>query len=215
MNKAYSKAAKRRAKKALPELAPVEKQGQHRTNGKFARKEDDPRKTAIEARKRQLGWGSDQKSEVDPTDPFLEHPLGYVVNFCAWGSENRSRKEKINELRQVWQEYSQAERTYRIRILGITGGPSGSKDMSAAEPVSVSQAMSIDVRTDAEKDRAASNNWMHWQGLLGIIPRDYAAALRHAERGTGKPLWHEGRPTDTGLSTYYALIALKKAILSK
>lgn len=199
--KAYSKAAKRRAKKALPKLAPIEKPQQHRVAGKFAR-DDDPRKTALTARQRRMGG---KGSLDDANAPMLTSELGCII-------ASKLKRDEAAQLWSLWQQYSMAERTYRIRYIGTTGDPQGAAIQMVPEPMQSDQSASVDMRSQDERDRDAVNNWMRWQGHLGCLTAHQASALRQAERGNGKLLWDEGIATNAGLYTFDALLALADVV---
>lgn len=203
MSKAYSVAAKRRAKQSLPKLAPIEKKVQHRIKGKFA-KEDDPQKTAREGRERQLGGKGRRLLSGDPMNPILGHEIGYVLQACC-------KPEVAVRLWDTWQAYCAAEEAYRKRILGMSAHPKGASIQAMPEPLQTDQSMRVDMRTDEERDRQAVSVWMKWQGYLGCIPTDWASAMRQAERGNGRKLWRDGEVTAAGLTALDAIKALREA----
>ena len=198
-----SKAAtlrRKKARKAFPALASIEKKEQHRVGGKFA-KDDDPRKTARTARERQLTDAKGDMPKGDALNPILGHEIGYVIH-------SECGDDQAKRLWDTWQAYCMAERTYRMRILGTTGEPKGASIQMQSEPMQSDQSMRVDVRTDDEKDRQAVTGYMRWQGHLGSMASLYTSALRQAERGNGKPLWQDGAATSAGVIALAALQGL-------
>lgn len=197
-----SKAERRRhkrAKSALPELAPIERKEQHRVGGRFA-KEEDPQKTALEARQRRFGTHDTQKAKDAAQSAYLGAEIGYLI-------QSECKPDEAARLWDVWQAYGAAERTYRIRYIGTTGEPQGAAIQMVPEQVQADPSMRVDLREPEERDRQAVANWMRWQGLLGQIDKASASALRQAERGSGRCLWRDGAPTASGR---FALAALRE-----
>lgn len=185
----------------LPELAPIERNEQPRHKGRFIRSEEDPQKTARTARLRQLPGGDTGKHKDDALAPLLGCPMGFVIL-------TERRRDVASALWDVWQAYCAAERTYRLRILGLSGEPKGASLEMTPETISTNPDEKPDLRSEDEKDRDASNNWMRWQGYLGCIPKEQASLLRRAEKGTCRPLWQDCAPTQTGMAALAALEAL-------
>lgn len=192
---------RKRRKQKLAELRGIERKDQPRENGRFVRVEDDPRKTALEARERILGICTIGKGRNGALDPLISSPMGCVIH-------HQSKKQAAARLWAVWQAYCVAERSYRLRYLGQSGHPKGASIQMVSEKVQTEQSPKIDVRTQEEKDAQAVRTWMKWQGLLGMLSTDRASALRQAERGEGRDLWRSGQPTQYGLWAYQSLLLL-------
>mgnify|MGYP000085429732 CR=1 FL=1 len=197
----------KKAAKKLPGLAPIEKAKQHRVGGRFA-KDEDPRKTALTARCRQLGNDGSRKDQEDAANPMLSHPMGYVI-------QSECKKDHAAILWDVWQRYSMAERTYRMLYLGTTGDPQGAAIAMVPDKMQTDQSFNVDLRTREERERQAVASWMRWQGYLGQMGAVAASTLRKAERGDGKPLWDDAKPTYQGRCALTSLSVLAGIVDSR
>lgn len=196
-----SAAQRRRNRKKLPKLAPIEKIEQAREKGRFVRQEEDPRKIAVEARERALGILPTGKDGVGLLDPLLGAPMGCVIQSLA-------PKHERSKIWSVWQTYSQAERSYRIRYLGIPD-PQGASIQMVPEKVEADPNKKPDLRSEEEKDQQVISRWMRWQDHLGRLSPERAVALRMADRDCGPELWRHGAPTEHGKWAYESLLLLK------
>ena len=203
MGKNYSKGAKRRAKKALPKLAETPRR---QPNGQRRHRADapkDPLKTALSARCRIFGVPDTPTNRKALSGQHSGSQIGMVMlSECDPGD--------IPGLWSVWQGFCMAERTYRIRILGMSVTAKGAAIQMVPDKMEADQSHTIDTRDSDTRDRDAVNNWMHWRGLIGQLHTPQQSLLHRAEQDNGRALWNEG-PTPTGKATLDALKALAEA----
>ena len=141
----------------------------------------------------------------DANAPMLTSELGCII-------ASKLKRDEAAQVWDIWQRYSMAERTYRIRYIGTTGDPQGAAIQMVPEPMQSDQSASVDMRSQEERDRDAVNNYMRWQGHLGCLTAHQASALRQAERGNGKVLWVDGVATSAGVYTFNALLDLVEVV---
>jgi hypothetical protein len=204
--KHYTVAAKKKAKKAksgMPQLAPSKKRT---PSGQLSRagKDTDPAKTAREARARRFGGTGCQEGKKALTGQHMEHELGFVL-------EAECKPDEISALWRVWCSLEAAIEGYRRRYIGQTGRPKGASLEMASERFEVDQSAPVDLRSDADKDRAAVASWMRWKGFLWQIEPDLREALEIA-RETPTALWGDYRPTAKGKRALAALRALRLVV---
>lgn len=215
MAKAYTRAAKRRAKKALPELAAVPRRDK---NGCFTERtrqqREDPQRTALEARCRHFGADTTAQDRLRVSAPHMGCQIGKVMERKI-GSDTREGKEEIAALWQTICRLGAAYATYRRRYIGQAEEPACQAIMVSQEFDAFMQAEETtsghDDRTSEERDRAAVNNWMRWQGYLGELSSQQSVAL-HSARRDDPGLWVDTEPTERGLAALSALRELRRMV---
>lgn len=204
MGKAYSKAAKRRAKKELPGLAEVPKR---RTDGRRREYQEgatDPRKAALTKRCRVFG--------IEPTKANREALSGQQAGAqLGMVMLKECKKGEIPRLWSIWQDFCAAERNYRGRILGVSASPKGAAITMVPEKIETDPSHKVDTRDSDTRDQDAVNTYMRWRGHLGYLPNRQASLLLAAEREEGPDIWSEG-PTSHGKATLNALKALADVV---
>lgn len=78
------------------------------------------------------------------------------------------------------------------------------------EPMETDPSLTVDVRSQDERDRDAVSGWMRWQGFLGHLPAQHRTVLHNARRQDGPVLW-SGAATEAGLLALEALRGLAEA----
>lgn len=202
MSKAYTRAAKRRAKAAMPELVPVPKR---EGTGRQQRPQSagDQRKTVLDARCKLHGVDATSANRKALSAAYSGSDAGRCL---AYG---RSHQQAMR-LWDVWQGYCQAHRTYRTRYIGQSEDPQGASIGAAPERMETDQSHSVDLRDQDERDRDAVSTWMKWQGDLMRIERHHMAAINAARTAPEGDLWSEATPTIRGYAFVQAVVALAK-----
>jgi hypothetical protein len=208
LGKGDRRALHKRAPLGLPGLAPIANKNKppRDAQGKFAGPQEDVRVVALNARARHLGKNlSSNPVEAGAmrkqvSAPWLGDPLGRVIERMV-----AEDQQELNRLWQVWLTYTGVMRTYRKRILGITGSPAATYVLRVSVTKHLDPDERQDTRTDEEKDDDARASWKAWQGRLNsLLPGD-RSALVQAEAQTGKSLWIGLQVSPTGHRTYDAL----------
>lgn len=202
-----SKAERRRRKKARAldgmELAEIPKR---QPNGQTRQRADspgDPRKTALDARCRMFGVPATRSNREALSGQHSGSQLGMVMQALC-------RPVEIPRLWSAWQGFCAAERTYRLRILGMSASAKGANIAMVPERMETDQGHTIDTRDSDTRDRDAVNAYMAWRGYLGHLPAAQQHLIHRAEKGDGKALWEDG-PTPAGRVTLDALKTLADA----
>lgn len=199
---ALSNRQKRLAKKArkaeMPELAPAKRKG---SNWREVKEAKDPCTPALNARCIRFGLAPNRTNRRIVSGAHMSCEIGFVM-------EARLKDADVSRLWSVWQAWCSAERTYRVRILGVGDGPQCSAVPMLPEDMQTDQSATVDVRSDDERNRDAVNGWMRWRGFVGHLSAQERAALNQARTGDGPALWSAGKPTAPGLFALHALSAL-------
>lgn len=198
MSNRQRRLAKRARQQAMPELAPVKRKGQ---NWREAKEGKDPRIPALNARCIRFGLSPNRANRRIVSGPHMCCDLGFVM-------EARLKDVDVSRLWSVWQAWCSAERTYRVRILGMGDGPQCAALPLLPEDMQTDQSATVDVRSPDERDRDAVNGWMRWRGFIGHLSTQERVALHQARTGDGPALWDAGQPTSPGLFALHALSAL-------
>jgi len=214
MGKAYTKGAKRRAKK-LAGVADLIETPKREANGCFANRirqqTDDPQKTALQARVRQSGGEDTREGRIAVSAPHMGCQMGLVMDHAITGN---GKRDTITTLWRTFSDWCMAEAAYRRRYIGQSEYAKTASIQMMPERFEADASHTVDLRSEEEKDQAAINGYMHWQGLLGHLDRNMSAALHDArlERVT---LFRGGKPTLRGIYALESLKALHLVVLSK
>lgn len=212
MAKAYTKGAKRRAKKALPELAAVPRK--YKSGNRKEPESKNPQRVALEARCRHFGIGGSVKDQIRVSAPHMGCQIGKVMEHEI-SSEKAKGKEEIAALWGLLCRLGAAYATYRRRYIGQAEEPACQAIMVSQEFNAWSEAMETtsgaDDRTSEERDRAAVTNWMRWQGHLGELTSQQSVAL-HSARRDDPGLWVDAKPTERGIAAMEALRELRRLV---
>ena len=203
--KAYTKGAKRRAKKAkLPDLASVPKK---QPNGRTRRKagelaERNPTRTVMEARARQTSG-----KVADMNNPAFCEPAGQAIYAFL---EPDCRKD-------AWDAYAGltlAEAVYHKHYTGQKLHAKTAKIEMAPERFEARADVQPDLRTEEERSKDAANRGMRWRGYLMQLRPEEQKAILDAAYGRVAPM-DAGLVTGAGERLAYACDRLAEKIRSK
>ena len=138
---------------------------------------------------------------VDPTSPLNESDMGRCILALSTGEERAT-------LTEAWAAISASRRNFKTRIIGQTGDPKCATSPMMTEAMQTDQSLRVDLRTQDEKDRAASASWVEWQRKIDGLPMPQLKwALRGALDGfLGEAvLWRDQAPTGQGKLAVHAL----------
>lgn len=200
--KNYSKAAKRRAKKAsLSELADAprkHKDGRKkRQAGHVA--ESNPCRPVWEARARQTSG-----KPADMNNPALAEAAGQAIYAVLGGDEAKAAWE-------AYAGFTAAEASYHRHYTGLRLYAKTAKLEMAPERFEARADDRPDLRTEEERSRDAVNRWMRWRGLVMHLPSHQQEAIFDAAYGRC-PQMDAGKVTGAGERTARACAALAKVV---
>jgi len=210
MGKAYTKGAKRRAKKmlaGLPDIEPIKKRqpnGQHR---KRAESPSDPRKTALQARAAHFSGKNTKEAMAAVSGQHISSQLGMVI-------QAESGDKHVSKVWPTFQAWCMAETSYRRRYLGQGEFAKCASIQMEPDRFEADNGHTVDLRDDEQKDKDAINAWMCWQGYLGHLSATQRSALHNARLERAQ-LWRDRKPTQRGLYTLEALNALHAVVAAK
>jgi hypothetical protein len=104
-------------------------------------------------------------------------------------------------LTEAWAAISASRRNFKTRIIGQTGDPKCATSPMMPDAMQTDQSLRVDLRTQEEKDRAATVSWAEWQRRIDALPMPQLKwALRGALDGfLGEAvLWRDQAPTGQG-----------------
>jgi len=169
--KNYTQGARRRAKRALPEIesAPRRKsRGRKRMDE--IKTEPHAEKTVLEARSRHSGG----KDVQEVRHPVYSEPAGQAIMALQTGRDAQQRGVRLWD---TFVGFTTAEDRYARRYLGLRLHAKTAKLEMMPERVETRPDDTPDLRSDAEKDRDAVNNWMRWRGFIGHLPSQKQQAI--------------------------------------
>lgn len=224
MSKA-EKLRKHRERQQFAELAAIPRREKpHREGGKFARKkEEDPRKAALDRRCLRFGIKANDDNRARVSKQHMCCDLGFVI-------EAKRKPDDVAQLWDVFSRWCRAEANYQTRYVGQSEGPQSAAITLIHETMETDPSLTVDSRTQDERDRDAVNGWMRWRGFIGHLSSAQATLLHQARRGEGA-LWTDGsllpaeiledgtkgerkpvpgNPTPNGIATLEALCALMR-----
>lgn len=177
--KAYSKAAKLRAKKAMPALAPVP---QREADGRTKRSlnpdhERSPDQVVLKARARHMG----RKDYRDMAHPAYGEAAGQAI--MASRDEGRAK-----ELWEVYKTFTAVEAIYAKTYLGLRLHAKTAKVEYLIETFEARPDDRPDYRTEEERSKDASNRWAIWRGYLMCLPKPVQGFIKDAAYGRGEPM---------------------------
>lgn len=210
MAKAYSKAAKRRAKKQLPDLAPVERrekksQGRARMQEIKQEREGEAMRTVLEARARHMGRSADKLSEMRTA--ALGEPAGRAIYKAHDG-------ERAAELWRAYAGLTAAEAVYMRHYLGLRLHAKTAKVEYLIEIFETRPDDRPDLRDEEQKSRDASNNWARWRGYLMQLPRYHQQRIFDVAYGATEPM-AEGKLTSYGRDFVESVERLAEAVADR
>lgn len=202
--KNYTRAAKRRAKKAqMPELAQAPRK--HK-DGRKKRKaghvaDSNPCLTVLEARARHMGKAG-RAGEMK--HPALSEAAGQAI-FATLGAEAAEK---------AWEAYAgltAAEASYHRYYTGLRLNAKTAKIEMAPERFEARADDRPDLRSEEDRARDAVNRWMRWRGLVMHLPSHQQEAIFDAAYGRC-PQMDGGKPTGAGERLAWACDALAKVV---
>lgn len=207
MTKAKTKAEKRRFKKlaqiGLPELADAPrklKRGRARMDE--IKSEPEAERTVLEARARQAGKQPKDLNEM--RDPAYGEAAGVAI-LAIHGGDTAKR------LWAAYRGFTAAEATYAKYYLGLSLHAQTAKLEMMPERLETRPDDRPDLRTEEERSRDASNNWMRWQGLIMHLPCHQQAAIYDVAYGRVEPM-SQGKVTDHGRRFVVAMEAFANVL---
>lgn len=167
--KAQKQAARDRAKQVtaanLARIGMLQDDDRHRRESR--RTPEDPRKTALAARTRQIGA---PKGSLD--HPIYGHTCGVAIDHEA---------QDWDEAAALWQVFHRldcAHGLYCGRVIGIRRNPAvGRIDLVHERLEADATSPPADTRSEDERHRDAANAWRLWQARLARCPQDQQMAL--------------------------------------
>jgi len=215
MSMAYSKAAKRRARKLagvdLAEVPRPKSRGGKRMRELSLDGHKGVMKAVIDARLRQSGMADTRENRKAVSAPHMGYKIGLVMNHAITGP---GKRDKITKLWRTFDDWSAAESAYRRRYVGQSEYANNAALQMLPERFEADTSHTVDLRSDEEKDRAAINGWKHWQGLLGHLDRSMLVAL-HDARLERAELFKDQKPTPRGMYALESLKALHRIVAER
>ena len=197
----YSKGAKLRAKRAMPDLAEVpRKKARGKKRMAQIKRDPDAERTVLQARARQSG-----KTPSDLTE----------MRHTAYGEDAGRAIYAIHDgdtAKAAWDTYralSAAYRRYLSICIGASVDAKTAKIEMMPERFETSASDTPDMRSEDERHRAAMNAWQGWKMALDALPLGQSAAIYSALHGWGQ-LMDGGEVTDQGRRFVLAMAALDK-----
>lgn len=160
MTVAYTKGAKRRAKKAGKGVHDLYRQFEREAVAVPPEPEEDPLKAPMQARARRLGV----KPSHDVLAPYLETEAGKALHIAVKDEDER------RALLQVFLDYDRAVTLFSRRCLSRHRFPAVSKMEFMPERLETSaDDAPIDTRSDDERADAARKAMKEWDALLAQL----------------------------------------------
>lgn len=107
----------------------------------------------------------------------------------------------------AWQSICAARRAFRMRILGKSGEPQGSRAEMIRDRLETDQSLRSDPRTADERDDDARAADARWRAMIDAIPAPaHRMALSWAIDGFGGEMWRDQAPTELGTAVVRALV---------
>lgn len=149
------------------------RQDQHRHVRERKAKPEDPRKTAMDARKRHIG-----KAKGDLSLPMYSHPCGIAIDTLAVDLDEALRLWKL------FDEIDRADAAYCGRVVGVRRFAKTAKIELLPERLETSaDAPPADLRDEDERHRAAQNGWSRWIAVLSRLEAPQRKAITGTMRG--------------------------------
>lgn len=199
-----SKAAKRRAKKAIT-LAGGATFTSDRPTGRDRRHinhKEDPRMTVAKARLRHQP-ATPAQLHTAMTDRSYSDEASRCIKLKAVNPEQAA------QMQHVVDEYRSARRAYRLAI-GISDSPQNAAIAIIPEELVIpanpaEDIPATDTRPPEQRERAATRRWMHWQGRIGLLEARDRQLISMAILGELSLLDGNGWPNTKGQAFVEAL----------
>jgi len=145
--------------------------------------------------------------------PHLGHEGGMCLDFLFIAE---GRPDEISTVWGVWHSLCQAQRTYRVQVIGQTGEAKCASITTAPEPLQTSDLdPPVDDRTLEQKHRDAVDGWQYWEDNLKGLPPSLCALLTAMLGGTVIKLWEDGLPKPSGRDFVKAIDALAHVVADR
>lgn len=194
---AFSKAARRKRKKALTGKRALFALHQTVEDGMTPDRKDKPTETVMQARARRLG----KKPSRDLLDDMLGDPCGEAIHLGV---------KPAVEARRVWDVFKRmdaADDAFCRRIIGKRRFPAVSKMEFMPERLETGPNEPLDVRTEDEKIAAARDAHRNWTALFDKLYPWQRMAIESAASGR-EVLQRHGSLTAAGRSFVAAMARL-------
>lgn len=193
---AYTKAAKRKAKRAK-QANGINAEFNERWGGQdtMQAEPDDPLATVRQARSRQTGVPEDEALR-----PIFGEEAGRAIASVA-------RANEADRLWRLFLAFDRADDLYFSRIIGRSRFPAVSKIEFMPERFGTRADDRPDLRTEDQKVNDTVKTWMRWQGHLGCLAAHERTAIIRASRQMDD-LHKDGGPTLHGKAFVAALRVL-------
>lgn len=202
------KAASRARWRELADIQPTRKRtksGAYSKRGEgYVNGTKDPREVVLSARCRRLGMKDTRENRLALSLPMFGDATGRAISLGASGTMDRDR---------LWAcllGISRAMAVYHTRILGLSMFAKCGKMEYLPERLETSADDDLDARTPAERERAAVNAYMHWQGMVQRLNVHEREAVWDGVYMRTR-LHHGGKLTETGKQFVRSLRLLEEA----
>ena len=191
MARAYTKGAKLRAKKSMPELAPVERREK---DGRIKRSTRDgyeraPDDVVLKARARHMGKPEQKKSKM------RDAALGYAAGRAIYALHEGRPAARL------WAAYTgltDAEARYIRHSSGRSLYAKTARLEYLPERFESRADDRPDLRSEDEKFHDAANRWMYWRGLVMQLPSFQQVLIFDVAYGRADPMHPDGHVTPYG-----------------
>lgn len=163
-----------------------------------------PPRVVLEARARMAGVDIDAARAQS-----MGGPEGIAINIAYRGAKDG--EDTANRLWRVYADWDRAEATYCRRILGRDRHAKTAKLEMMPDRMEARPDDRPDLRSDEERDRDATTNWMRWRGYIGHLDPHERLALRNANENLVE-LHSEQALTAPGRAFVAALERLAKVV---
>jgi hypothetical protein len=202
MTKARTKSARRKQRKLRKITLPGGlKIPQPTTQGRRTDLHQEPADAlALATRARLTGCTVEEARDVLAGDD-----MGRCIRYLRRDAQDR------RDLLAVWQSLCVAWHNYAARCLSMPTAAQGATIPILSDPMQTDPSLRVDLRTGAEKDAAARDQWFARLDAIMSLPEDRRHALRGHLHGYGAPVWDADntRPTRAGALAVKALEGLR------
>lgn len=199
--KTYTKGAKRRAKQAMPDLAPTPKRNKKRGRARMAERADEAQSTVLEARARQMGLPATSAQDMKRTR--LSEQAGMALDILC----------DPDDATRLWGHYialTASEARYH-RSMGLSIDAKTAKIEMMQERFETRPDDQIDLRSQEERDIDAAKSWGNWRDRIAKLDLRSRSALVTARRSWAE-LVQAGQITPAGRRFVEAMERMDAAI---
>lgn len=211
MGKGDRRSKAKRGKASFEDAVALAPTPRKQPNGRARRTTEsgqDPRKSVLGARCRAFGDEDTRGNRKRHSGQHSGSQIGMVMQLVC-------HPDEIGALWSTWQGFCAAERTYRLRILGMSVSAKGAAIAMVPDRMETDQSHSVDTRDPETRDRDTVSAWMRWRGCVGHLSAADRQLLHAAEREDGAALWADESATRIGLRTLAALRVMRDVVQGK